>query len=124
MIEVWRVMNRRLALFITVIGLSSSLLLFPILINHWVITIAKAIPSAFTLGITTVLLYKALRYPRGSLFTLIGLTLLLSVGYLVFLSITNSNYWGIAAILIASILAGPRTSRYLWKVLGVDQYYN
>ena len=116
-------MSRQISLIATVIALVIALFIFPFLIQHWLITIARAIPSAFTLGISTVLIYKALRYPRGTAFTLLGLLKLSTVGYLIYILIGNNTYWAIIPVLVAAITIGPRTSKYLWRKLDVDRYY-
>ncbi len=116
-------MSRQQSLFSTVIILLIALYFFPILINHWIVTIAKAIPSAFTLGITTVLLYKALRYPRGTTFTFLGLAQLAALSYITYLLVINNTYWVIVPLMLSAIIAAPRFSRFLWNKLGVDKYY-
>jgi len=116
-------MSRQISLVTTAIALVIALFLFQFLIDHWLITIAKAIPSAFTLGITTVLIYKALRYPRGTAFTLLGLLKISAVGYLIYIFVGNNTYWAIIPVLVAAITIGPRSSKFLWRKLDVDRYY-
>ncbi len=116
-------MSTKLTLFFTVASLLALVLAFPILLDHWVITIAKTIPSFFTLGISTVLLYKAFRYPKGTIFTFVGLALLALTGWIVFKVIDVGIAWASVPILIAAIVFGPRFTKALWKWLDVDSYY-
>ena len=116
-------MSTKLTLFLTVASLLALVLGFPILLDHWVITIAKTIPSFFTLGISTVLLYKAFRYPRGTIFTFIGLAQLVLTGWIVLRLIHVGLSWASIPILIAAMVFGPRSAKALWKYLDVDSYY-
>ena len=116
-------MSRQLAAFLTVLSLIGLISAFPLLINYWILIIIKAIPSAFTLGMSTVLLYKAFRYPRGSAFTLLGLAQIFLFGWILW-KIYLSGYIYIAIpILIACIFLAPQSARKTWKWIGVDRYY-
>ena len=116
-------MSTKLTLILTVTSLLALVLAFPILLDHWAITIGKTIPSFFTLGISTVLLYKAFRYPRGTIFTFIGLAQLVLTGWIVLRLIHVGLAWASIPILIAAMVFGPRSAKALWKCLDVDIYY-
>ncbi len=116
-------MKRQAASILTVLALSLLLLKFPVLVEHWIIVIAKAIPSAFTLGMSTVLIYKGLRYPRGSIFTLLGLLQILFVGWIIWLTIQSQIAWLSVPILIGAIVMAPQSAKATWKWLKVDKYY-
>ncbi len=116
-------MSALLSAALTVLALIALLAGFPILIDYWIVVIAKAIPSAFTLGVTTVLLYKAFRYPRGTLFTILGIAQLLIIAWLIKLVISANIYWLLIPIILASLVVGPKSAKWFWKILDVDRYY-
>ena len=116
-------MGPRVSIFLTVIGLIALQAAFPFLIDHWLITIAKSLPSFFSLGLTTVLLYKAFRYPRGTGFTIVGLLqIALSVWALWMLYINNLT-WLAIPLVFAALVFGPRSARATWILFDVDRYY-
>tara|TARA_B100000959_G_scaffold11861_1_gene11822 strand:- start:1565 stop:2011 length:447 start_codon:yes stop_codon:yes gene_type:complete len=130
------VMSRQVAAVLTVISLIALLVANPelssvplygdtSLLQFWVANIAKAMPPAFTLGLCTVLLYKAWRYPRGTAFTVIGLLQLVFVGWLIWLtSQAGSGFiWLSLPILFAAAFVGPKSAKATWKLLDVDRYY-
>ena len=116
-------MSANLAAVLTAISLIALMAGFPVLIDHWVVTIAKTLPSFFTLGTATVLLYKAFRYPRGTIFTFIGLAQIGVTGWLVWEMIQRGLAWVSLPILVAAIVFGPKSAKASWKWLDVDRYY-
>ena len=116
-------MSSKFAVFLTVIALICLQAFFPILIDHWVVTIAKALPSFFTLGVSTVLLYKAFRYPRGTLFTVFGCIQIALVAWLIWFLFKVDWAWISLPLLLAAIVFGPKSARASWKWFGVDKYY-
>ncbi|CAI8222027.1 MAG: Uncharacterised protein [Prochlorococcus marinus str. MIT 9313] len=127
-------MSRQLAAGLTVIFLlallasNPSLSGIPIygdtsLLEFWVKNIALAMPPAFTLGMCTVLLYKGFRYPRGTVFTILGLLQLVFVGWLIWLTFQAGVVWVSLPILLLAAFMGPKSARATWKWLGVDRYY-
>ncbi len=116
-------MGAKAASIFTVIALLCLMAVFPALRELWIVVIVKALPSFFTLGLSTVILYKAFRYPRGTAFTLLGLVQIGFMGWLLWLAIQASYIWLLIPILIAAILVGPRSAKATWKWLDVDRYY-
>ena len=117
-------MHPRAAIFLTVIFLVCLQVAFPMLLEHWVITIGKALPSFFTLGVSTVLLYKALRYPRGTAFTFFGLVQIAFSSLLVWKFFQLDLAWISLLIILGAIVFGPKSARTTWRWFGVDRYYN
>ncbi len=97
---------------------------FPILFDHWVITIGKALPSFFTLGLTTVLIYKALRYPRGTAFTFFGLAQITLSIFLAWKLFNLGFAWVSLLIILTAIVFAPKSAKFTWRRFGVDKYYN
>ena len=116
-------MRREVAGVLTVGSLVALLASFPLLIQFWVVTIAKAIPSAFTLGMATVILYKGFRYPRGTAFTAVGLIQISLIGWIIFSVHQEGLTWLAVPICIAAIVVAPQSARRTWKLLRVDKYY-
>ncbi len=127
-------MSRQLAAGLTVIFLLTLLVANPQfsvfrpygatdLIEFWVVNIAKAMPPAFTLGMCTVLIYKGFRYPRGTVFTILGLLQLVFVGWLIWLTFQARIVWVSLPILLLAAFVGPKSAKATWKWLGVDRYY-
>ncbi len=116
-------MNPKFAIGLTIISLVLLLVNFPLLVEFWIVVIGKAIPSAFTLGLSTVLLYKAFRYPRGTLFTLVGLLQLVGITWIAILAFKAKLFWLLFVIAIATIIISPKSAKATWKFFDVDRYY-
>lgn len=127
-------MSRQLAAGLTVIFLLGLLVADPSLsgipiygdtslTKFWLENIARAMPPAFTLGMCTVLLYKGFRYPRGTVFTILGLLQLVFVGWLIWLTFQAGVEWVSLPILLVAAFVGPKSAKATWKWLGVDRYY-
>ena len=116
-------MGPRASTVLTAISLICLQVFFPVLVSHWVITIAKALPSFFTLGITTFLLYKLFRYPRGAVFTVLGIAQLAFTFWLGFYLWNAGLPILIIPVFLAAIVFGPKSAKATWKFLGVDRYY-
>ena len=116
-------MRAKAAAIFTVIALLCLIAVFPALRELWIIVIVKALPSFFSLGLSTVILYKAFRYPRGTAFTLLGLAQLAFTGWLAWIAIQAGSTWLLIPILIAAIIVGPKSGKACWKWLDVDRYY-
>ncbi len=116
-------MNRKLSILFTALVLIGLMASFHFLIEHWVVTISKAIPSAFTLGMTTVLVYKSLRYPRGTVFTLFGLLQIGLILWIGLVAIETGLTWILLPLSIAVFVFAPKSAKASWKWFGVDRYY-
>ena len=117
-------MGPRTTTFFTVISLIFLQIFFPLLLQHWLFTIAEALPSFFTLGITTFLLYKSYRYPRGTIFSILGLSQIAFTSWVVFYFWKSGLILIAIPILLAAIFFAPRSAKLTWNWLGVDRYYD
>lgn len=116
-------MSSKASAALTAIVLLILVVSVPVLRELWIIVILKALPSFFTLGLTTVILYKAFRYPRGTIFSLLSLLQLLIALWLIWLSFKSGLAWLGITILFTSLIVGQKSSKVLWTKLGVDKYY-